>query len=41
MSILMGCEHCGIKNDNHLIIKYGFRETKVYMDFILEGPAYL
>lgn len=39
--IPMGCECCGIKNDNHLIIKHGFRETKVYMGLILERPAYL
>ncbi|EOI7497066.1 transposase family protein [Staphylococcus pseudintermedius] len=35
------CECCGIKNDNHLIIKHGFRKTNVYMGLIFERPAYL
>ena len=29
------------ENYNHLIIKHGFRETKVYMSLILDRPAYL
>lgn len=39
--IPLGCECCGMKNYNHLIIKHGFRETKVYMSLILDRPAYL
>ncbi len=35
------CACCGIKNDAHLIIKHGFRKTKVYMGLIFERPAYL
>ena len=35
------CVCCGIKNDNYLIIKHGFRKTKVYMGLIFERPAYL
>ena len=30
-----------LKNNNHLIIKHGFRETKVCMGLILEKPLYL
>ena len=35
----MGYECCGIKNDSQLIIKHGFRQTKVYIVLILERPA--
>ncbi|ARJ51961.1 ISL3 family transposase [Staphylococcus lutrae] len=36
-----GCECCGIKNEQHTVIKNGFRSTRVYMGLILERPSYL
>ncbi|WP_232796319.1 transposase family protein [Staphylococcus canis] len=35
------CEYCGIKNDNHSIIKDGFTQTTVYMGLVFDRPAYI
>ena len=36
-----GCECCGIKNEQHTVIKNGFRSTRVYMGLILERPTFV
>ncbi|UWF57310.1 ISL3 family transposase [Staphylococcus hyicus] len=36
-----GCECCGIKNEQHTVIKNGFRSTRVYMGLILERPSFM
>ncbi|MDT0736478.1 ISL3 family transposase, partial [Staphylococcus chromogenes] len=36
-----GCECCGIKNEQHIVIKNGFRSTRVYMGLILERPTFV
>ncbi|PTF38600.1 hypothetical protein BUY15_10085 [Staphylococcus chromogenes] len=33
-----GYESCGIKNEQHTVIKNDFRSTRVYMGLILERP---
>lgn len=36
-----GCECCGIKNEQRIVIKNGFRSTRVYMRLILERPTFV
>lgn len=37
----IACECCGIKNENHIIIKNGKRQTLIYMGEVIYKPAYL
>ena len=38
---LKGGECCGIKNEQHTVIKNGLRSTRVYMGLILERPSFV